>query len=351
MTNDERDQNVAMIRASAAAITGGRGALKRIRELRFREPGFDRVVWSEICSLGWLGLRLDEAQGGAGLGMVETCALMEELGAALVPEPIIPAMAAMPLLPADLRQRALEGSEIVLLAWQEALDAVHARPTAVWRGGKVSGTKIFVPCASGADGFAITVDGGIALVRRDSPGLDIVSAGHVDGGFSATLRLDGVEAEFMPTDLVQYAIDMSALATAAYLLGLAQAAHEATLSYLGTRRQFGRLIGSFQSLQHRAVDQAVQLALCRASVRQAAELWDAETPLATKRRAISRAKARASDTSLLVTRQAVQMHGGIGFTDEHDIGLYLRKAMSMANSYGSSRLHRARFGQLSAQTT
>ena len=121
------------------------------------------------------------------------------------------------------------------------------------------------------------------------------------------------------------------------------------LDYLRTRQQFGRVIGSFQALQHKAADLKLQIELTRASVESAAALLDTNAPRDHRRAAVSRAKARAADAALLVTRQVVQLHGGIGYTDEHDAGLYLRKAMVLANLYGSAALHRARFAALTPE--
>jgi alkylation response protein AidB-like acyl-CoA dehydrogenase len=123
-----------------------------------------------------------------------------------------------------------------------------------------------------------------------------------------------------------------------------------TLDYLRTRKQFGRAIGSFQALQHRAADLQVQIALTRASVESAAVTLDAGAAASVRRAAVSRAKARASDAAMLVTRQAIQLHGGIGYTDEYDVGLYLRKAMVLANLYGSSSVHRARYAADAPET-
>ena len=146
------------------------------------------------------------------------------------------------------------------------------------------------------------------------------------------------------------ALDEAALATAAQLLGVMDQAFAMTLDYLRTRHQFGRAIGSFQTLKHRAVDLKIQLELTRASIAAAAAALDTPgTPRAERRASVSRAKARASDAAMLVTRQGVQLHGGIGYTDEADIGLYLRKAMVLANQFGAADLHRRRFATLAPE--
>jgi alkylation response protein AidB-like acyl-CoA dehydrogenase len=132
---------------------------------------------------------------------------------------------------------------------------------------------------------------------------------------------------------------------------VAEQAFAMTLDYLRTRKQFGQPIGSFQALQHRAVDLRLQLALTRASIDAAAASLDGDAGPAQRQLAVSRAKARAADASLLVTRQAIQLHGAIGYTDEYDVGLYLRKAMTLANLYGSASQHRARYARLAPPET
>jgi alkylation response protein AidB-like acyl-CoA dehydrogenase len=343
----ERAENIAMIRASAGAIVPD-SDLQRIRALRFQEPGFDRTVWREICTLGWPGLRVPEAAGGSGLGMQEYCALLEELGAGLVPEPIIASALAARVLSGDLLAQLLAGDKIVLPAWQERANSLEFAGEARISNGRVSGRKQFVATAAGADAFLVTTRDGIAVVDAKAPGMTLTVEPTHDGGSFGTLLLSDAPAQIVSGDM-EAALDEAALATSAYLLGVAERAFAITLDYLKTRKQFGREIGSFQSLQHRAVDLKIQLALTRASVESAATTLDAEPSAPLRQAAVSRAKARASETALLVTRQSIQMHGAIGYTDEYDVGLFLRKAMVLANLYGSAALHRARYAALNVE--
>ena len=345
---EDRGESLRMIRDSAAAIAPRQGDLKRIRALRFVDPGFDRAVWREMSEMGWPGLRVSEDKGGSGLGASEFCALCEELGAGLVPEPLIPVAMAASLLPSEHLTPVLAGERIVIPAWQERASTFDLAGTTELRDGKLHGKKVFVPMASGADAFLVTVKGGLALVARDAPGLALDVDRTQDGGNFGTLRLDGAPAEAIAGD-AEAALDEAALATAAYMLGVMDRAFAMTLDYLKTRQQFGRLIGSFQALQHRAADLKIQLALTRASVESAAATLDASNVPAIRRAAVSRAKARASDAGMVVTRQCIQLSGGIGYTDEYDVGLFLRKAMVLSNLYGSPALHRARFAAVSPE--
>ena len=328
-----------MLRASVAAVVPPGGDLRRVRALRFQPPGFDPATWRRMGEMGWIGLRVPEAEGGSGLGMAELCALAEALGAGLAPEPIVPGVLAACLLP---RAEVLAGERIVLPAWQERADTLDVGCGTTLAAGRVSGTKLFVPMAGGADAFLVFAQGGLALVEARAPGVAVGLAATQDGGTFGTVRFDGAPAEPVPGDPA-LPIEEATLATAAMLLGLMEGCFALTLGYLRARKQFGRPIGSFQALQHRAADLKLQVALSRASIEAAAATLDAGAPLAACRAAVSRAKARATDAALLVTRQSIQLHGGIGYTDEYDAGLYLRRAMVLANGFGSAKMHRARY--------
>ena len=345
---EDRGENLRMLRDSAAAIAPRTGDLKRIRELRFTEPGLDRGVWREICAMGWPGLRLPEEKGGSGLGMAEFCALSEELGASLVPEPLIPVAMAASLLPADQLSAVLSGDRIVIPAWQEKPNSLEPHGTTALAGGKLTGRKMFVPMAAGADAFLVTLPGGLALVERNAPGVSVQVEQTQDGGHFGTVRFDGAPAEAIAGDASE-ALEEAALATSAYLLGVMDRAFAMTLDYMKTRQQFGRTIGSFQALQHRAVDLKIQLSLTRASVEAAAITMDSSTNPDLRKSAVSRAKARAAEASMIVTKQCIQLSGGIGYTDAYDVGLFLRKAMVMAPLYGPAALHRARYARVTPE--
>ncbi len=343
----ELSGSLSMIRDSAAALVP-RGDLRRIRALRFESPGFDRAAWRQICALGWLGLTLPESAGGSGFGMRAFVALAEELGTGLVPEPLIPAAMAARVLTGPLLATVLAGESIVIPAWQERPNSLATDEDTILEGNRLTGRKLFIPMAGGADLFLISAREGLALLARDAPGATLSLERTQDGGFLGTLTLERAPTTPVPGDFSR-ALEEASLTTAAYLLGVMSRAFAITLDYLCTRVQFGRPIGAFQVLRHRAADLKIQLELSRASIEAAAAMLDSDAPLPLCRAAVSRAKARASDAALLITRQAIQLHGGIGYTDEHDIGLFLRKAMVLANLYGSAALHRARYAVLAAE--
>lgn len=344
---EDRADSIRMIHDSAAAVVAP-GDLKRVRALRFAEPGFDRGVWRRMAGMGWLGLRVPEADGGAGLGMGAFCALAEELGAGLVPEPLISAAISAAVLRGPALAMLLSGQRIVLPAWQEAANSLAPGTETRFRAGQLSGGKVFVPMAAGADAFLVAAREGLCLVQRDAPGVSLAITRTQDGGHYGTLTFIDAPADAV-AGRIEPALDEAALATAAYLLGVMRAAFAMTLDFLKMRKQFGRTIGSFQALQHRAADLKIQLELTRASVESAASVLDSGAGEAARQAAVSRAKARAAEAALLVTRQAIQLHGGIAYTDEYDVGLFLRKTMVLANLYGSAALHRARFAATAPQ--
>ena len=328
-------ETLTLLRESAAGLLPRTGDLKRIRALRFTEAGFDAAVWRAMCEMGWPALRVPETRGGAGLGLPECVALAEEFGAALAPEPWVPVCIVAQVLEGAELAALLAGARVILPAWQEAANTLDPLGETRIAAGRISGTKRFIPMAAGADAFLVSSRDGLALVERGAAQLSVEPT--QDGGHFGTLLLDNTPCRPVPGDLAQ-ALEEATLATAAMLLGIAERAFAITLDYLKTRQQFGRPIGGFQALQHRAADLKIQIALTRAAVEAAAA-----SPTLS---AISRAKARAAEAAMLVTRQAIQLHGGIGYTDEADIGLFLRRAMVLANLHGSARLHRARYAAI-----
>lgn len=338
--NEDQAESARMIRESAA---GHASDIARIRALRFSAQGFDAAVYRDMAQQGWIGLAVPEAAGGSGLGMIELVTLAEELGRGLVPEPIIPATLSALLLSeageTELLGQLLTGDAVVLTAWQDRAGTLTPCLEA-------GATRRFIPMAAGATHFLVPTEAGLTVVPAAEA--DLTTEPTNDGGNLGTLRPKAYrsvgQADLGP------ALDKAALATAAYLLGGMEAAFAMTLAYLNTRQQFGKIIGTFQALQHKAVDVKVQIALTRASVEAAAAGIDNGAEGDAASALVSRAKARASEASMIVGQMCVQLSGGIGYTDDYDVGLYLRKAMTLAPMFGGAALHRARFMTLSPET-
>ena len=340
---DEAQENLRMIRDSAASVVPRDKGPQRARSLRFRQPGFDTALWKEMCQLGWAGLRVPEGRGGSGLGVAALCAVAQELGAALAPEPLVAVAAAAQRLSGSRLASVLRGDSIVVPAWLERAHDFEAMGKTTLRAGKVTGTKRMVAGALAAHAFVVTTPEGLALVESDAPGVTVTSVGLHDGTFAGDVVFAGAPAEPLAGSFDDIR-EECAVANAAYLLGAMEAAFDMTLAYITVRKQFGKPIGSFQALQHRAVDMKIQLELARAVVDEAAAALDQQRGSAEARRAlVSRAKMRAADAAMHIGKEAVQFHGAMGMTDECDVGLYTRKILAVHNDWGSAAAHRQRF--------
>jgi alkylation response protein AidB-like acyl-CoA dehydrogenase len=338
----DRSESVRMIRDSVGAIAPIAGDLQRIRALRGDARGVDRAVWQQVVDLGWLTLLLDEDRGGLGLGVRELTAIGEELGSALVPEPVTAVAAMVPLLKGSTRQSVLDGTRIVVPAWRETTSRLDARPQTAVQDGRVTGTKVLIAAAAAADAFVVGTEIGAVLVDRGADGVELALKRTQDGGQSGTLTLTEAVCSPIVGDFAA-TLEMLAMAHSGYLLGASERAFAMTLDYLGIREQFGRPIGSFQVLQHRAAEAKIQLAISRAVLDEAIADVERRGSAQDRVRSASRAIARVSDTAMLIAREAVQMHGAIGITDEHDIGLFCRKILTLYNAFGTASAKRSRY--------
>ena len=330
-----------------------------------------------MARLGWVGIVLPEAHGGLGLGYAELVLVMEELGRGLAPEPMLSTVllgANALLLGGSDAQRAehlppvAAGERLLALAYQEPharYDPHHLETRAERAGGgwSLRGEKTQVLDGHVADVLVVagrtagTVRDreGITLfvLRPDAPGIAIQRQARLDGRNAALVRLDGVrvgpEAVVGAVDrggpLLARVLDRATVGLCAEMLGSMTAAFDMTVDYLKTRQQFGVPIGTFQALKHRAAKVYVELELARSAVMNAARAVDDGREDAIARGA-SLAKARCADAFLLVGYEGVQMHGGIGMTDEHDIGLYLKRARVAEKTFGDAAWHRDRFAVL-----
>ncbi|HYR95279.1 MAG TPA: acyl-CoA dehydrogenase [Candidatus Binatus sp.] len=369
-----------LLQQTAREFVAGRSSLKRVRALRdAADPdGFSRKLWQEMARLGWVGIVLPEQHGGLGLGYMELMVVMEELGRGLMPEPIVSTVLlganAILLGGSEAQKRehlpAVAGGERLLaLAYQEPRSryAIHHVETAAERAGggwALGGEKIQVLDGQVADPLIVSArtSGGprdaagitLFLVPRDAPGVTVTRQVRLDSRSIALVRLDGVrvgpETALGPVDgggaLLARTLDRATVGLTAEMLGSMTAAFDMTIEYLRTRVQFGVPIGSFQALKHRAAKLYVELELARSAVMNAARALDEGRDDAAVARAASIAKARCSDTFVQIGNEAVQMHGGIGMTDEHDIGFFLKRARAAEMTFGDAAWHRDRVAGL-----
>ena len=334
---DDWVENVRMLEASLGAVVPEDGSLLRVREQRGNGAGFDPTTWRIIAEMGWLALRTKEDDGGLGLGLREATALCAGLGRGLVPEPVISAILALRLMSAagvGAPEAALTGETIMLAAWQGGASDCDPTAGVTVSDGRLNGRKIAVEGGLGADIFVVTLAEGIAVVPKDTPGLTVTGQQMHDGTFLAQLDFADVSAEVLPCAGMTTFVREAMLMHAAYLMALSERAFEITLDYLRMRKQFDVPIGQFQALQHRATEIKVQLELARAAIGAAGRMLDRSEDWHLAQMAILRARSRAGGLARLMAREAIQMHGAIGYTDEADIGLFARKAMVSAGRYG-----------------
>lgn len=333
-SSSEREETVSAIEESAKKVL--RNDRVRARNLRFSNPGFEVAKWKEFAELGWLMLRVKEARDGLGMGLSEVCAIAHQMGRELTPEPVLFAALIAPVLPDEELTSLLNGDEVILPAFSG-----YGSDLVVSEAGLISGQLEPIPYGLGADSFLVQTPLGASLVKASDHGVTLTTFEVHDGGHSVVLTFEQAPLTIIDANL-ELVREEAALTLSAYLLGVAEAAFEITLDYLRDREQFGKAIGSFQALQHKSVDLSLELWLLRTAVEAASAAIDDGSAIDEVYRVVSLAKARAAKAANEITRSAIQLHGGIGYTDEADIGLYLRKTMTLAGLLGSERFHRER---------
>ena len=371
LTDDQR-----MLQDSVAPLMASEGSIKaQLRHWRDTgcDDGFGHALWKQFAELGLTGMLIPEAQGGAGLGMVEAGVVLEEVGRNLTPSPFLTtAIAAVRALEGSAQAARwfpgiVAGDTIAALAIDEGK---HHDPAAValeakrsGNGFSLNGTKQFV--VHGASAHLILVAArtagspgereGITLfaVERDAPGLEIDNILLADSSRAARLTLTNVavDADAVVGEVdggwtpLSRALNAGRTGAASELVGVAAGASALTFDYLKQRQQFGKLIGEYQTLQHRAAHLYGEIEIARAATLKAAQYLDAND--ARDVLFVSVAKAKAARVAALAVQEGVQMHGGIGMTDEHDIGLYMKREAVLAELFGSPRYHTGEVARLS----
>lgn len=364
-----------MLADSVADFIARGTTLARVRGLRGAAEEYDRAIWTKMAELGWLSILVPEKYGGLGLGLTEMAIVAQGVARALVPEPLTASAVLATTALVHGKNEVLKHAELPRLAagevlavpaWQEeagSLDAAsaHVRATPFEGGYKVNGTKRFIVGAAQADAFLVSASGpdGFMLfwMPRNIAGAVLSREPLADGRSYGTLVLSDalvpqgqvVAVDRAAVNALGTALDHARAIAAAELYGVMNRALEMTIEYLKTRVQFGKPIGSFQALQHRAVDLHIQKELSLAVLEDALAQLDRGPDAPLRALIASRVKARCSDAALKITRETIQLHGGIGFTDEHDIGLYLKRALTLAAWLGNASAHRRRYAQLAVR--
>jgi alkylation response protein AidB-like acyl-CoA dehydrogenase len=364
-----------MLRDTARPFIADAAPVKHLRQLRdsHDKTGFSRDLWKQFAEMGFTGILVPEAHGGLGLGHVEAGIVLEEIGRNLTPSPFlttavaaVEALKTSATLGAEWLPKIASGDAIVALAIEESAkhrpDRIALRAERSGNGFKLTGTKNFVINGHVADLLIVAArtagapgeTDGITLfaIPKNAVGLTTNPVLLADSSLASHLKLDGVEIDadavlgevdngWSPLTKL---LDAGRVGASAEMLGVGAVALGTTVDYLKTRKQFGRLIGEFQALQHRAAHLYGEMEVARATVLKAAQLLDAEDPRAEL--AVAVAKAKTGRACALAVQEGVQMHGGIGMTDEYDIGLYMKRDRALEEFFGDARFHADRVARL-----
>jgi alkylation response protein AidB-like acyl-CoA dehydrogenase len=337
------------------------------------KDGFGHGLWKQFAELGLTGLAIPEDQGGLGLGATEAALVLEEIGRNLTPSPFLTtAVAAVRALEGTAQGERwfpgiLAGDTVAALAIDEgkhhAPEQVALEAKRQGNGFVLNGAKQFVVHGASADLILVAARTGgspgeregltLFAVERGADGLEVENVTLTDSSKAARLTFDevAVDADAVVGEVdggwtpLSRALAAGRAGSAAELVGVAAGASDMTVDYLKARRQFGRLIGEFQALQHRAAHLHSEIEIARAAAWKVAELLDRDAPQAELM--VHVAKAKAARSASLAVQEGVQMHGGIGMTDEHDIGLYMKREAVLGALWGDWRYHARQVAELS----
>ena len=326
--------------------------------------GFSREAYGQLAELGLSGLYISEADGGLGMGPVEGMVVMEELGRGMVLEPLAQTLIAGGVLsnyaPEAVKSawlpKVASGESLAVLAYQERksryqLETCEAKAAPAQSGWAVTAIKSIVPAGDQADVFIVPAmaDGTLALFLVERVAAGVATRGYLtlDGARAAEVTLDNAPATLITRDGVAalaYAIDIGIAATCAEAVGVMDKTLAVTVDYMNTRKQFGVVIATFQALRHRVADMKMQLELARSMSYYASLKLNA--PAVERRRALARAKVQLGSSMRFVGQQAVQLHGGIGVTDEYIVSHYFKKLTQLEMTFGDTLQH---LGEVSAR--
>jgi alkylation response protein AidB-like acyl-CoA dehydrogenase len=352
------------IKSTAKELLASRYKSERIRELAESEHGFERSDWEEMAELGWPGLALPEEWGGQGLGIVDLAVLFEQMGYALAPSPLLSNTVAGLVLAtvgddaqcerwlAPLARGERRGTVALFEAGTSAtIGEFGMEATDDGEGVVLDGEKVLVMDAASADFLVVaTADGRRHLVEREADGVGVAPEKSIDPTRRLySVRFDGVRVNPEATlagDQADYLPVLWRVCTAlaAESTGVAQRAMEMAVEYAKDRRQFGRPIGAYQAVSHRCAQMLLETENARSAVYGAA--WAADAAPESLPLAASMAKAYASDAGWRVPDASIQVHGGIGFTWEHDLHFFLKRGRANAATFGTPSWHRERVAEL-----
>ena len=370
------NEDQSMLRDSARDFMKTEAPVAHLRKYRDMDckDGFSHDLWKQFSEMGFTGILIPDADGGLGMGHVEAGIVLEEIGRNLSPSPFLStsviAVEALKAADKAMRDRwfpgILAGETVIGIALEEGKkhhpEKIALKAERSGNGFKLSGAKQFVVQGSSADmlivaartGGAVGETDGLTLfaVEKDAAGLSLDAARTVDSAMAARVAFDGVEvnADAVIGDVdggwavLSKMLNAGRTGSAAEMVGVGTGAMDLTFDYLKQRKQFGRVIGEFQALQHRAAHLYGEMEMARSAVLKAQNFLDEEDPRAELYASV--AKAKAGLACSLSVREGVQMHGGIGMTDEYDIGLYMKRDRALAEYMGDIYFHADRVAKL-----
>ncbi len=367
------NEEQSMLKDAAKDFCTNNTPITQMRKLRDEksESGFDRDTWNQMVELGWAGITIPEDFGGLGFGYMGMGVVMEECGRTLTCSPLLATAIGASAIVAGgsddqksgLLPQVAGGEMLLTLALEET---PHHNPYGISTkaeksgdGYKVTGSKKFVLDGHVADKLIVVArtagasgerDGlTLLLVDRESAGVTVTRTIMADSRNAANIEFDGAQGELLGeegkgADILDKALDTGRILLSAEMLGGLQECFERTIEYLKVREQFGVPIGSFQALKHRAAQMFCEVELSKSVVLEALSALDEESDEIGE--LASLAKARLNDTYNLVSSEGVQMHGGIGMTDEYEIGFFMKRSRVSEHTFGNSAFHRNRYGEL-----
>ncbi len=350
--------------------------ISHLRALRDADDpvGFSRDLWRQFGEMGFTGVLVDEADGGLGMGHVEAGIVLEEIGRNLTPSPFmgtaVGAVEALRGADAALKEAWLpgivSGETVAALALDEAArhrpQSVGLKAERQGNGFRLSGAKQFVAFGHVADLLIVSArtagdvadEDGVTLfaIPRSRAGVSVEAARLADSSFAARVELDGVELDGSAVigevdggrAILARVLAGVRAGASSEMVGIAEGASAMTLDYIKQRKQFGRVIGSYQALQHRAAHLYCEMEVARAATLKAQQSLDADSPDADRDASV--AKAMAGMAGSLAVREAVQMHGGIGMTDEYDVGFFMKRQRVLAEMFGDADFHADRLARM-----